>query len=164
MFRVCVVVEAGHAKPTSRRIKKNMTMRAPTPTALADAWIARYGQAVKDAAGRDGRLSRAEAARMAQGTPEQQQVADNVAAFFDRTGQQTVSAERFLAAERARIVDEAGRVAGRGNTVSLLEARQFERAAPRIGQSWVRRGGATARRRRASMMSRSIAATSLSRC
>jgi len=100
-----------------------MTTRAPTPTALADAWIARYGQAVKDAAGHDGRLSRAEAARMAQGTPEQKEAADNVAAFFDRSGQQSVSAERFLAAERARIVDEAGRVAGRGNTVSLVEAR-----------------------------------------
>jgi hypothetical protein len=104
-----------------------MTTRAPTPSALADAWIARYGQAVRDAAGRDGRLSRAEADRMTAGTPLQQEAADNVAAFFDRTGQQTVSAERFLAAERARIVDEAGRVAGRGNRVSLLEARLLPR-------------------------------------
>jgi hypothetical protein len=104
-----------------------MTTRAPSPSALADAWIARYAQAVRDAAGQDGRLSRNEAARMTDGTPLQREAADNVAAFFDRTGQQTVSAERFLAAERARIVDEASRVAGRGNRVSLVEARLLPR-------------------------------------
>lgn len=94
-----------------------------SPAAFADAWTARYARALQEAAGRDGRLTKAAGERMGERADEGREAADDVVAFFARTGQKTASVPSFLAAQRRHVVDAAAAVAGPNQRLSLVEAR-----------------------------------------
>ncbi len=98
---------------------------APTPRALADAWATAASATLTKEAGSDGRLTRAAAIRVGEASDFGRYAKDNLVAFFDRTGQKSVSVRVFVEAEKARIEAEAAAVAGRGNTVSLAEGERL---------------------------------------
>jgi hypothetical protein len=96
--------------------------RAPTPVKLADAWVNEARDALKNAAGKDGRLTYTAAMRVGEQGAFAAVVGDNVAAYLERTGQKSVGVDKFIASERDRIVAEAAKLAGPGNVLSLAEA------------------------------------------
>ena len=101
----------------------------PTPEQLGNAWREAFGEAITDAAGADGRLSRAAAERIAQRGDAGRLASDNAVSFFERSGQKTVSAAKLLRVlgEDAAALGEA--VAGRNRRISLREG---ERLPPRL--------------------------------
>lgn len=89
--------------------------RAPSPEQFARAFKTEFEKAVKEVAGQDGRLSRAEARRIAG------PYADNALNYLERTGQQSVSVQKLVgAAERYAFV-QAQKAAGPDGRVSLAD-------------------------------------------
>jgi hypothetical protein len=84
-----------------------------------------FGPAIREAAGKDGRISRSEAERMADRDDAGQLVADNMQNFFDRTGQKSVSAEKFVNVVGDYAERQAERHAGPNQRLSLVEIRNL---------------------------------------
>jgi len=96
--------------------------RAPTVTAFAHAFREELGSAVNGAAGRDGRLSRGEAAKLAASGSV---YGDNAVNYLERTGQQSVSVNKLLDRGEAYAFATAAKVAGSNQRISLVEARML---------------------------------------
>ncbi|MCB9746186.1 MAG: hypothetical protein H6740_26655, partial [Alphaproteobacteria bacterium] len=77
-----------------------LTGITPTPEQLADAWAEAFGEAIREAAGADGRLSAATARRMGRASGSAFLASDNLLNFLEATGQQTVGAEKFIRVAR----------------------------------------------------------------
>lgn len=92
---------------------------APTPKKFANAWTKKFAGAVRDAAGKDGRLSTKEAERM------DPQYADNASNWLEAKDQKSVSVEKLIGQGHNYAFATADKVAGNGNRVSLLEARSL---------------------------------------
>jgi len=75
-----------------------MPKLAHTPTVgeFASAWTAQFAAAVRGAGGRDGRLSRNEAAKIAQGKGALASWGDNAVNYLERTGQKSVSIDKLI--------------------------------------------------------------------
>ena len=95
----------------------------PTPAQVADAYKQAFSPAIDQAAGKDGRISRREAERMAGRDDAGKLVADNLANFFEATGQKSVSANKFKGVVAAYAERHAERQAGPNQRLSLLELR-----------------------------------------
>jgi hypothetical protein len=97
----------------------------PTPAQVKNAYQEAFGPAIREAAGKDGRISPQEAARMAERADAGQLVADNLANFFERTGQKSVSAEKFVGVVGDYAARQAERHAGTNQRLSLVEIRNL---------------------------------------
>lgn len=94
-----------------------MSVRAmQSPKTFAQAWSTQFAQVVTAAAGRDGRLSRAEAARLA-AQPDTAVFADNAWEPF-ASGQQSISARKLIAQGQAAALAAATRAAGADGRLS----------------------------------------------
>lgn len=102
-----------------------LTNITPTPEQFADAHRNRFADVLRDAAGKDGRLSRSEAGRVDDRGDPDWLVANNAADFFERTGQKTVSVEKLIRVIHEDAAGEASAVAGPNQRLSLIEARDL---------------------------------------
>jgi hypothetical protein len=99
--------------------------KAPSPQEFAKTWTRGFARAVREAAGRDGRLSRSEGAQIAARTDGLSVYADNVENFFEETGQKSVAVEKLIGTGHNYAEAQAERVGGDNQRVSLLEARML---------------------------------------
>ncbi len=90
--------------------------RSPSSRTFANAWSSEFSKAVKNAAGRDGRLSRSEARRIAE------PFRDNALNYFESTGKQSVSVGVLEASGRAYAEATARRAAGTDGRLSKADA------------------------------------------
>lgn len=90
--------------------------RSPSSRTFANAWSSEFSKAVKNAAGRDGRLSRSEARRIAE------PFRDNALNYFDSTGKQSVSVGVLESSGRAYAEATARRAAGSDGRLSKADA------------------------------------------
>ncbi len=98
---------------------------APTPERFAKTWTQHFAAAVRACAGKDGRLSRSEAKKIAGLNGSLKLWSDNAVNFLEHTDQKTVSVEKLIGSGYNYAYANAAKVAGRGNTVSLTEARRM---------------------------------------
>lgn len=99
--------------------------RAPRPDEFARAWVDTYGAALREAAGKDGRISRTEASRIAERLDGGQRASDNVVNWLEAAGQKSVSVEKFLDVARGYVERMAARAAGADGRVSLVDAQSL---------------------------------------
>lgn len=97
----------------------------PTPEQLGEAWKQAFEPTLRDAGGADGRISKASAARIAERDDAGRLAADNAVAFFERTGQKTVSVAKLLRVLGEDATTEGAAVAGRNRKVSLREGERL---------------------------------------
>jgi hypothetical protein len=102
-----------------------MSVRAmQSPKTFADAWSTRFAEVVTVAAGKDGRLSRAEAARLS-AQPATAVFADNAWEPFAASGQKTISARKLVAQGQAAALAAATRAAGPDGRLSAADLRRL---------------------------------------
>lgn len=94
----------------------------PSPKQFATAWTRGFAAAVRDAAGRDGRLSLNEARQIAKRSDGLAVYGDNAVNYLEKTGQQSVSVEKLIGKGHDYAFALAERVSGGNNRVSLVEA------------------------------------------
>jgi hypothetical protein len=97
--------------------------KAPTPQQFAKSWTKGFARAVREAAGRDGRLSENEGRQIADRGDALERYADNVSGWFKATGQKSVSVDKLIAHGHNYAKANGERVAGSNQRMSLLEAR-----------------------------------------
>jgi len=97
----------------------------PTPAQAAAAYKKHFGEAIDTAAGKDGRISRSEAARVAERLDAGALVSDNIANFLAATGQKSVSARKFKNVVADYVDATAQAAAGSNQRLSLLEIRNL---------------------------------------
>lgn len=102
-----------------------LTGITPTPSQFRQAAIDRFGDKLREAAGADGRLTRNEAARIAEREDDAWILADNATNYLAITGQKTVSATKLLRKIGEYAEREASDVAGPNQRLSLVEARSL---------------------------------------
>ena len=98
---------------------------APTATEFASAWTRQFAGAVRKAAGDDGRLTLAQANKLAESRGPTALWADNAIGYLTAKGQDSVSAEKLIKAGYNYAYRNAAKVAGRGGRVSMVEARMM---------------------------------------
>lgn len=94
---------------------------APTPRAFAETWSADFKEAVKRAAGKDGRLSISEAKKLAARPDADKLFADNAINYFANTGKKTVSIDVLVSEMKAYAQRAAETAAGPDGKVSLAD-------------------------------------------
>lgn len=92
---------------------------APTPKQFATAFTRHFAAEVRNAAGRDGRLSLNEATKM------DPAFADNALNYLEKKDQKSVSTEKLIGAAYGYALATGSKVAGNGNRISLVEARML---------------------------------------
>lgn len=102
-----------------------LTGTTPTPAQFRQAVEEEFGAVIRDAGGRDGRLTRNEAASIAQRHDAGWIVSDNAVNYLNITGQKTVSAEKLVRKLGEYAERSAEQVAGPNQRLSLLEARSL---------------------------------------
>ena len=103
----------------------SLSKTTPTPTQLADAWVDAFGDAIREGAGADERLTPSEARRIALRDDEGFLASDNAANWLKFSGQKTVGAEPLLRRIHAYVEREATKVAGKNGKVSLKEGKKL---------------------------------------
>lgn len=102
-----------------------MSVRAlQSPKTFAQAWSTQFAQVVMKAAGQDGRLSRAEAARLSD-QPATAVFADNAWEPFAAAGQKTISARKLIAQGQAAALAAATQAAGADGRLSAADYRRL---------------------------------------
>ncbi len=97
----------------------------PSPTKFAQTWSQDFKEAVKKAAGKDGRLSVSEAKKLATGTDAEKLFADNASNYFTTTGKKTVSVD-VIAREMQAYAQRAAEIAaGPDKKVSLADGQKL---------------------------------------
>lgn len=97
----------------------------PTPAQAAQAYADRFGAVIDSAGGKDGRISRASAERLAERGDAGALVSDNLVNYLDATGQKSVSANKFKAVVQDYVAATASAAAGANQKLSLLEIRNL---------------------------------------
>ncbi len=100
----------------------NRMSRTPSVRTFTDAWTQRFAEVVREAAGKDGRLSLKEAARIAQRLDDGRHFADNALAHLERLGQQSISANKLIEAGRRYAFASAQAAAGPDGRLSAADA------------------------------------------
>jgi hypothetical protein len=101
---------------------KNIT---PSPKQASAAYRETFAPAVKDAGGKDGRITRASAERLANTGDAGKLVADNIIDHLEKTGKKSVGVNVFLSAISATVETEVAAVAGANQRMSLVELRNL---------------------------------------
>ena len=94
---------------------------APSPKAFAETWSTDFKEAVKRAAGKDGRLSISEAKKLAARPDADRIFADNALNYFQNTGKKTVSIDVLAREMKAYAQRAAETAAGPDGKVSLAD-------------------------------------------
>lgn len=102
-----------------------LTGITPSPEQVGEAWRDAFRDAILEAGGADGRVSEASARRILERDDAGRLAADNALAFFERTGQKTVSATKLLRVLGLEAETAAADVAGTNHRVSLREGRRL---------------------------------------
>jgi hypothetical protein len=98
---------------------------APTPEQFAKVWTAHFAAAVREGAGKDGRLSMKEAQRINERIDALKLWGDNAVNFLEHTGQKSVRLNKLIASGYNYAIANADKVDGKSGTVSLVEARKM---------------------------------------
>ena len=93
----------------------------PTPRAFAETWTADFKEAVKKAAGKDGRLTISEAKKLAARPDADKVFADNALNYLKATGKQSVSVEVLATSAKAYAQRAAEVAAGPDGKLSLAD-------------------------------------------
>lgn len=94
---------------------------APTPSNFTSAWTDAFAAAVRGAAGNDGRLSRAEADRLASSSL----YGDNAVNWLDKKGQASVDVDKLIREAANYTFANGKRVAGQDGRISLADAKKL---------------------------------------
>lgn len=97
----------------------------PSVKAFTDAWANQFEQAIRAAAGKDGRLSVTEARRIAERVDGGRHFSDNAVAYLNATKQKTVSVAKLLESGRAYVQTSAQKVAGTDGRLSFAEGKKL---------------------------------------
>jgi hypothetical protein len=97
----------------------NTLKGAPSPQGFARAFAKEFGAAVKDAAGRDGRLSANEAKSIAE------PFRDNALNYLEKTGQKSVSVNKLIGAAERYAFIHADKASGGDGRVSLKDGEKL---------------------------------------
>ncbi len=92
-----------------------------TPRQLATAYTRHFAAAVRDAAGRDGRLSLKEAHKVA--APFR----DNAVNYLEKTGQKSVGVDKLIGRAHDYVLANALKAAGKDGRLSALDVRSLPR-------------------------------------
>lgn len=95
-----------------------MTVRF-TPKSFADAFTTGFTKAVTDAAGKDGRLTKAEAQKIAG------PFTDDALSFFEASGQKSVSVSKLIGQQRDAVLASATAAAGADGQLSATDAQKL---------------------------------------
>jgi hypothetical protein len=98
---------------------------APNIDQFAKAWTRGFAKAVREAGGRDGRLSLNEAKSIARRDDPLAVYGDNAVNYLERTGQKSVSIDKLIGKGHDYVLATAGKVAGSNRRLSLVEARNL---------------------------------------
>lgn len=96
---------------------------APSPASFASTWTADFKEAVRKAAGKDGRLTLGEAQKLARRPDADRHFADNAVNYLKATGKQSVGVEVLAASARAYAQRAAEVAAGPDGKLSLADGR-----------------------------------------
>src|SRR4051812_38385446 len=94
---------------------------APSARVFAETWTADFKEAVKKAAGKDGRLTLSEAKKLAARPDADKVFADNAINYLKATGKQSVSVEVLAASAKAYAQRAAEVAAGPDGKISLAD-------------------------------------------
>ena len=95
---------------------------APGARRFADTWSQYFAAAIREAAGKDGRLTRSEAAKLAARCDVNGLFGDNAVNWLQSAGQQSVSAEKLIGLGWAYAAATGGVAAGADGRISLADA------------------------------------------
>ncbi len=98
---------------------------APTVKAFTQEWTTRFEAALKLAAGRDGRVSRTEAKRLAERTDSNGLFSDSAVKMLDSFGQQSASVNKLVDVARIEVERAAKLAAGPDGKLSLADANKL---------------------------------------
>jgi hypothetical protein len=93
----------------------------PSPRVFAETWTADFKEAVKKAAGKDGRLTLSEAKKLAARPDADKVFADNALNYLKATGKQSVSVEVLASSAKAYAQRAAEVAAGPDGKLSLAD-------------------------------------------
>lgn len=113
---------------------------APTVQAFTKEWTTRFEAALKLAAGRDGRVSRTEARRLAERTDSNGLFSDSAVKMLDSFGQQSASVNKLVDVARIEVERAAKLAAGPDGKLSLADANKLP-ADLRDDFKWLRTSG-----------------------
>lgn len=99
--------------------------KAPSPKDFASAWTRGFAAAVRSEAGKDGRLSRKEAERIAEQGGALAQFGDNAVNYLEHTGQKSVSVDKLIGKAHDYAFAVAEKAAGSNQRLSLVEAKNL---------------------------------------
>jgi len=102
-----------------------MAIRCGTPKSFADAFTTDFTKVVNEAAGKDGRLSKSEAARIATRPDGGKVFADDALSFFEQSGQKSVAAAKLIGLEHDAALAEATVAAGHDGKLSKADAQKL---------------------------------------
>lgn len=92
---------------------------APSPERFTDAWSEQFREVVTEAAGRDGRLTRSAAHRIAERRDGGQVFSDTAVEYLHATNKRSVAIERLLGDVRPGVLEAARDAAGPDGRLSL---------------------------------------------
>lgn len=98
---------------------------SPTPKTFAKEWTKEFASAVRNAAGKDGKLSVSEAKKIAGRTGAPALFADNALNFLAAKGQKSVDVEKLIASGYKYAYALADKVAGKDGRVSQADAKKL---------------------------------------
>ena len=93
----------------------------PSPRVFAETWSTDFKEAVKKAAGKDGRLTMSEATKLAARPDADKVFADNAINYLKATGKQSVSVEVLATSAKAYALRAAEVAAGNDGKLSLAD-------------------------------------------
>lgn len=97
----------------------------PSPKQFAETWSNDFKEAVKKAAGKDGRLSLSEATKLAQRPDADKMFADNAVNYLKTTGKQSVSVDVIARESHAYALRAAEVAAGPDKKLSLEDGKKL---------------------------------------
>lgn len=98
---------------------------APSPERFTDAWSEQFREVVTEAAGRDGRLTRAAAHRIAERRDGGQVFSDTAVDYLYTTNKRSVGVERLLGDVQPGVLASARDAAGRDGRLSLADGERL---------------------------------------
>jgi hypothetical protein len=98
---------------------------APSPKAFVETWSTDFKAAVEKAAGKDGRLSLAEAKKIAKSVTGDAMFADTVEKFFTQTGQKSASVGSIVNDMKVYATRAAEQAAGGDGKISLADGNKL---------------------------------------
>lgn len=98
---------------------------APSPKAFVETWSTDFKAAVEKAAGKDGRLSLAEAKKIAKSVTGDAMFADTVEKFFTQTGQKSASVGSIVNDMKVYAQRAAEQAAGADGKISLADGNKL---------------------------------------